>query len=280
MARSQARSWPGTSSARTTCHTPADPTSRPSQPSPSCSQGSSQQPPPNAPPGTHAITVELGAPEPDEGRRATLSGFAGSAHIWRNGLAFGAAAGTLYPSADRPLSPPPGRDNGDSAGITAPDRCRSMRARLQRPVAAMLAATSTSTVVLLIVEDGPADLAVTSTGLAYRWVCWAGASLTHARLVDDRANSHRTFAVVGVGPARRKSEAAVSLKCLPEKGNTYPTNPPSRATCHGDPAAGQPPAVASAQRRQLIRICCSSGSHGCMTDTRSIRYMMTSRLAS
>jgi hypothetical protein len=42
------------------------------------------------------------------GRRGTLSGFAGTAHRGGNGLACGAAAGTLHPSADRPLPRPGG----------------------------------------------------------------------------------------------------------------------------------------------------------------------------
>ncbi len=69
---------------------------------------------------------------PAKGRRVTLSGFAGQL-TGGNGLAFGAAAGTLHPSADRPLSRPPGQVPRPAVAAS-----RTLRGPSDRPLRAVL----------------------------------------------------------------------------------------------------------------------------------------------
>jgi len=66
--------------------------------------------------------------DPDRQMRYAV-GFAGTAHRAGNGLAFGAAAGTLHPSADRPLSRPAGSSHGGRRRAS-----RALRGPADRPL--------------------------------------------------------------------------------------------------------------------------------------------------
>jgi hypothetical protein len=81
---------------------------------------------------SHRRTTAHAPRRPVEGRRVTLSGFAGTAHRPGNGLACGAAAGPLHPAADRPLSRPCGQIPRRSVAAS-----RALRGPSDRPAAAL-----------------------------------------------------------------------------------------------------------------------------------------------